>query len=620
MGKAFARQTPAADQKEIPDLHEEPQNKGVLPNSIVMRVMQDGAAEDEADRLSAGVNTGSLSGVKSEMGSRLGADFSGVRFHSDAASRARGDAMGARAWTRGSDVYFGSGGFEPGIAAHELVHTVQQGAVRGETGVSMPTGAVQMKPKKEEKNKKATAADFQEGEYQGPIAGDLNGLADVENRIVQTLSRGRGLKVYHQIEPDIKNLIRNIKAAKKIKYTPRGGVSFMVRAAYQDYAMRDILKEMAGKSVGLFKVGTRVRQYKALLQGLRERLGEYQAEELAIQTGMLQGAPKYEHDAPKRKVSKRSYQYADEGGEAASFNPGNIPEVAKIQQEIDNAETFQDAYKAFAKFTGNKDADVDYMRETDEGSFTPDLILVKNKLKNMARMVWDYPELRGTIGNLKVMKTDMKEKMGTIATYGGRRKSPIYYNVYKDREGEEADMERRQAERFRDASKDWNGDWDHAGNHELGHILANNFVADNSSKEAAKQANERHETENDILKEVLLNGNILTPKQKKGIKFFKKKGKYKSSYGNDIEYTKGEMDTMHSPVLQDRNITSNYGRNAAFEFFAETFSDVYTHGKGAKKASIATVQEYEKRQKKLQADRWKYRQSGGFMRMFRKKV
>ena len=59
-----------------------------------MRVMQDGAAEDEADRLSAGVNTGSLSGVKSEMGSRLGADFSGVRFHSDAASRARGDAMG----------------------------------------------------------------------------------------------------------------------------------------------------------------------------------------------------------------------------------------------------------------------------------------------------------------------------------------------------------------------------------------------------------------------------------------------------------------------------------------------------------------------------------------------
>ena len=77
---------------------------------------------------------------------------------------------------------------------------------------------------------------------------------------------------------------------------------------------------------------------------------------------------------------------------------------------------------------------------------------------------------------------------------------------------------------------------------------------------------------------------------------------------------------MHSPVLQDRNITSNYGRNAAFEFFAETFSDVYTHGKGAKKASIATVQEYEKRQKKLQADRWKYRQSGGFMRMFRKKV
>ena len=52
--------------------------------------------------------------------------------------------MGARAWTSGRDVYFGQGGFEPRIAAHELVHTVQQGAARGSVRQSVTPGTVQM--------------------------------------------------------------------------------------------------------------------------------------------------------------------------------------------------------------------------------------------------------------------------------------------------------------------------------------------------------------------------------------------------------------------------------------------------------------------------------------------
>ena len=85
-----------------------------------------------------------------EMGSRLGADFSDVQFHSDSLSAERSRAMGARAWAQGSDVYFGKGGFDPKAAAHELVHTVQQGAVRGNVSESMPMGAVQMLPSKGE--------------------------------------------------------------------------------------------------------------------------------------------------------------------------------------------------------------------------------------------------------------------------------------------------------------------------------------------------------------------------------------------------------------------------------------------------------------------------------------
>lgn len=103
-------------------------------------------AENEADRLSASVTGGSPESVKAAMGHRMGADFSGVRFHTGADAVARANAMGARAYTSGADVYFGAGGFDPSIAAHELVHTVQQGMVDSNAAtMSTPAGGVQRK-------------------------------------------------------------------------------------------------------------------------------------------------------------------------------------------------------------------------------------------------------------------------------------------------------------------------------------------------------------------------------------------------------------------------------------------------------------------------------------------
>lgn len=102
-------------------------------------------AENEADRLSAGVAAGGPEEVKRELGSRLGADFSKVRFHTNAGAAAYADEIGARAYTTGSDVYFGTGGFEPSVAAHELVHTVQQGSVGSDAATtSAPSGGIQM--------------------------------------------------------------------------------------------------------------------------------------------------------------------------------------------------------------------------------------------------------------------------------------------------------------------------------------------------------------------------------------------------------------------------------------------------------------------------------------------
>jgi hypothetical protein len=67
------------------------------------------------------------------MEPRFGADFSQVRVHTDSQAIQMNQAVGAQAFTHGSDIYFGAGK-SPGISdltAHELTHVVQQtGAVQ----------------------------------------------------------------------------------------------------------------------------------------------------------------------------------------------------------------------------------------------------------------------------------------------------------------------------------------------------------------------------------------------------------------------------------------------------------------------------------------------------------
>ena len=124
-----------------------------VPNSAALNMLdhvqerpqaQIPAAEAEADRLSASVTSGGPEAVKAAMGRRLGADFSGIRFHMGDQAEAKAEAMNARAYTSGADIYFGEGGFDPSVAAHELVHTAQQGVVAASTPtVATPVGGVQ---------------------------------------------------------------------------------------------------------------------------------------------------------------------------------------------------------------------------------------------------------------------------------------------------------------------------------------------------------------------------------------------------------------------------------------------------------------------------------------------
>jgi hypothetical protein len=71
--------------------------------------------------------------TRGAMEAAFGADFGGVRLHTGAQADTLSRALGARAFTTGSDVFFREGELAPGTAAgrellaHELTHVVQQG-------------------------------------------------------------------------------------------------------------------------------------------------------------------------------------------------------------------------------------------------------------------------------------------------------------------------------------------------------------------------------------------------------------------------------------------------------------------------------------------------------------
>ena len=73
------------------------------------------------------------SGLQTKMGDAMGADFSGVKIHTDSQSDQLNRSIQAKAFTTGKDVFFRQGAYAPQseggqeLIAHELTHVVQQG-------------------------------------------------------------------------------------------------------------------------------------------------------------------------------------------------------------------------------------------------------------------------------------------------------------------------------------------------------------------------------------------------------------------------------------------------------------------------------------------------------------
>jgi Domain of unknown function (DUF4157) len=119
--------------------------EGILPGGVVHPDVEAaiGAAQGGGSALD--------SSVSDHVGSALGDSLSDVRIHSDDAAAALARSVSARAFTVGSDIFFGPGEYRPGtpagreLLAHELVHVVQQrdAAPSGPLTVSEPGDALE---------------------------------------------------------------------------------------------------------------------------------------------------------------------------------------------------------------------------------------------------------------------------------------------------------------------------------------------------------------------------------------------------------------------------------------------------------------------------------------------
>ena len=136
--------------------------------------------------------------VRSRMESVFGSRFGDVRIHTDAQAASMAGGLGARAFTVGEHVAFGSGEYRPGTAvgdaiiAHELAHVVQQRAGRSSTA---PKSAGTSSEHHLERDADTAAADAVSELWMGAQGGstDITKQASPKERSGPRLARCNGV-------------------------------------------------------------------------------------------------------------------------------------------------------------------------------------------------------------------------------------------------------------------------------------------------------------------------------------------------------------------------------------------------------------------------------------------
>jgi hypothetical protein len=159
------------------------------------------------------------------MESRFQADFSGVRIHTGSYAENLSDTINAQAFTHGRDIYFNAGKFSPQteaggtLLAHELTHTIQQGAV----------GTVQPSPVKEDVQRKDTVQRAAEG----PVPQLTNAVEKAKSKEGKVNAAKEGPDGYREGWTDLLDFFKSTFGPDKI-ISGAGGTATPGTVAEQD--------------------------------------------------------------------------------------------------------------------------------------------------------------------------------------------------------------------------------------------------------------------------------------------------------------------------------------------------------------------------------------------------
>lgn len=123
------------EETEFPEVQTKKESGNSVPDSSISSTLDS----------SRGSGSSLPSNVKSEMNEGFGSDFSNVKIHTNDSAVQMNKQLGSHAFTTGNDIYFNENKFSPDtqsgkhLLAHELTHTIQQGATKGTVQRFTPT-------------------------------------------------------------------------------------------------------------------------------------------------------------------------------------------------------------------------------------------------------------------------------------------------------------------------------------------------------------------------------------------------------------------------------------------------------------------------------------------------
>lgn len=138
---------------------EMPQEDEIQTNPLLQRKSDTGEMDASPD-LEASIQQAKGGGqplsdnIRGPMEQAFGANFSGVKVHTDTTSDQLNQSIQAKAFTAGQDVFFRQGAYDPGsrggqeLIAHELTHVVQQTGGTVQRSPLPATGQAEVKPRR----------------------------------------------------------------------------------------------------------------------------------------------------------------------------------------------------------------------------------------------------------------------------------------------------------------------------------------------------------------------------------------------------------------------------------------------------------------------------------------